>query len=84
MRQRLWFCTKRYGWGWTPCTWEGWLVTLIAAGAIGWIVATTDYESHSVSDTLIGSTIPVFVIVAILIAICVWKGEKPRWRWGGD
>jgi hypothetical protein len=21
---------------------------------------------------------------AVLLAICYWKGEPPRWRWGAD
>jgi hypothetical protein len=21
---------------------------------------------------------------AVLVAVCWWKGEPPRWRWGGD
>jgi hypothetical protein len=29
----------------------------------------------------------VFVVVSVatvvLVAICWWKGEPPRWRWGG-
>jgi len=26
----------------------------------------------------------VWTLVAALIAIFWWKGEKPRWRWGKD
>ena len=28
-----WFGPKRIGWGFTPRTWEGWLVTLLAVAA---------------------------------------------------
>lgn len=35
--KKLWFCTKRYGWGWRPCSMEGWLVTL---GFIALVLAT--------------------------------------------
>ncbi len=28
MDKDLWFCQKRYGWGWTPCNLKGWLVIL--------------------------------------------------------
>ena len=28
MSERPWFGPKRRGIGWTPVTWEGWLVTL--------------------------------------------------------
>ncbi len=28
MTDRPWFKRKTYGWGWTPVSWQGWLVTL--------------------------------------------------------
>jgi hypothetical protein len=27
-----WFGPKRFGWGWTPITWEGWLSVLVWIG----------------------------------------------------
>ncbi len=75
MSKKLWFKNKTYGWGWTPSTWEGWLVVgvyvaLLLTGAL-WV------EDHPVlyASVLIWSTI-------LLIWICYKKGEKPRWRWG--
>jgi hypothetical protein len=29
MNERPWFRTRASGLGWTPITWEGWLVTLV-------------------------------------------------------
>ena len=26
---KLWFKAKRYGWGWTPSAWQGWMVLLV-------------------------------------------------------
>ena len=28
-----WFRRKRFGWGWTPISWEGWVATLLFTGA---------------------------------------------------
>lgn len=43
MNERPWFRPKRIGIGWTPATWEGWLVTLLIVaifmGADLWVVA---------------------------------------------
>lgn len=73
-----WFPAKRYGWGWgLPLVWQGWVVlaafvTLIAIGVI----------------FLLPSGGPLFfsgyvaVLVVALVAVCWWKGEPPRWRWG--
>ena len=80
---RLWFKAKRYGYGWYPCTWEGWLVTLVAIVLILINTALVDSTSHSVSDTLIGALVINVIIVAVLIFTCVKKGEKARGGWGG-
>ncbi len=29
-----WFSPKTFGFGWTPASWEGWLVTAVGAAAI--------------------------------------------------
>ena len=81
---KLWFKRKRYGWGWTPCSWEGWLV--LAAYLILMIdtFKNIDAVQHSGSDTLINFA-PRFIILTLaLIFICYKKGEKPKWSWGED
>ena len=77
---RYWFPAKRYGWGWgLPITWEGWLVMLGFFGllAVGFAVAPP-------SRSMIGFATYVGVLTALLMAICWWKGEPPKWRWGGE
>ena len=58
-----WF--KTFGWIYRPASIAGWLVTAAALGAIVWAFLAVDRNSHSVSDTLIG-TFPWAVIFAIL------------------
>ena len=73
-----WFPAKTYGWGWgLPITWQGWLVFLAALGlfACGAFL-------FSPQDMLVGYIVYEVVIVALLVGICWWKGEPPRWRWG--
>jgi len=77
---RYWFPAKRYGWGWgPPKVWEGWVVlvaffALLAAGGI----------------VLLPQNSPLLFVAyaallcVVLIAVCWVKGERPRWRWGGD
>ena len=80
MSQHYWFPAKRYGWGWgAPTAWQGWAVlalyfALFAAGAIAFALTTS---------------LAAFIAWAValnlaLVAICWWKGEPPRWRWGGE
>jgi hypothetical protein len=77
---RYWFPAKRYGWGWgLPIAWQGWLalvafVVLVAAGALVF------RPRHALLPYLVY----VVVLIAVLTAICWFKGEPPRWRWGAD
>lgn len=83
MTKKLWFKAKRYGWGWTPCTFEGWLVIAIFV-LVEWLdFRRLDMYSHSASDTLRPFFIDTFVAAMVLLWICYYKGEKPGWRWGG-
>ena len=78
MKPRYWFLMKRYGWGWgPPVTWEGWVV-LVEYIVLLWAAAWRFAPDRSV-PMFIGS---VSAVSAVLIGICFWKGEPPRWRWG--
>ena len=80
--KKLWFRNKSYGWGWTPMTWQGWLIlgAYFAYNVQGFMAA--DAASHSGSDTLLAWDIPFLVSTAVLVAVCYATGERPRWRWG--
>lgn len=79
-RHRYWFLAKTYGWGWgQPCTWEGWLVLaayLVLLPAAVW--------AFPPEKSLPGFVAAVSGLSAVLVAICWWTGEPPRWRWGRD
>jgi len=77
---RYWFPAKRYGWGWgLPIAWEGWLVMLAYFGllALAFVVAPP-------RQSLSGFLAYVALLTALLVAICWWKGEPPKWRRGGE
>ncbi len=79
-----WFKRKKYGWGWTPATWQGWLVLAVYLVFIVRMFRHIDAQSHSGSDTLIGFFIPLIVSTAILLIVCYLTGESPRWQWGNE
>ncbi len=73
-----WFPAKRYGWGWgPPATWQGWLVVLAWAIALGAGAILLRPQHHLLwwSMYLIG-------MIGLLVVVCYLKGEPPRWRWG--
>jgi hypothetical protein len=77
--KEIWFPAKRYGWGWgLPCRWQGWVVLGV------WllmIILSALFLMPKHPWLFEGA---LWTLVAALIAICWWKGEKPRWRWGKD
>ena len=75
VREGYWFAPKRYGYGATPVTWQGWAVTLGFAAAL--LVAMRLLPT--VTEKLIVS----LVLIATLLAIAAAKTDGGwRWRWG--
>ena len=74
--RRPWFKAKRYGWGWAPATWQGWLVLLLFIGLTVWNFLRIDATQHSGSDTLINFVPQTVLSVLVLLTICWYKGEK--------
>lgn len=83
--KNLWFKRKRYGYGWVPVTWQGWLTVAIFVVVIS--VSAVFIEYQNVESVLSMSLYLIFVLVAslVLVIISYKKGPKPKWRWGrGD
>lgn len=80
-KQHLWFKRKLYGWGWTPCSWQGWLVTAVYVAGVVLSALTIEETSrtHEVAFTFI---LPVVLMTIVFIRVAYAKGEKPRWQWG--
>ncbi len=80
--RKLWFKAKRFGYGWTPATWQGWASTFIYVLIIALEFIKADKASYSVSDAFISFFAP-FILITLLFAFLTWgTGEKPKWSWG--
>ncbi|MBX2866778.1 hypothetical protein KTR10_02405 [Candidatus Kaiserbacteria bacterium] len=79
--ERYWFKRKLFGWGWTPATWEGWVVTGIYAVAVILLAFTIDSTSPR-QEVFFTFILPVVLLTIALIRVCYRKGEKPKWQWG--
>jgi hypothetical protein len=67
--EKVWFEPRRWGgWGWTPASWEGWLVIVIVVAAIVAISAVMKGA---------GSVAPTFVLIGALLVVCWLKGTSP-------
>lgn len=69
--KKTWFKRKQYGWGWTPASWEGWIVMLAYVAGVLYFFRNADAQA-----------LPFIMLTAALIIICFVKGEAPKWQWG--
>jgi len=77
-----WFKPKRYGYGATPATWQGWALTLGTVLAIVAVSLYLRFTGHS-PRALLALLIFDAAAVSTLIIISYRKTEGAwRWRWG--
>jgi len=74
-----WFPAKKYGWGWgLPATWQGWvfMTAWLAIVAVGLLVLVSRHDSVG------WLLLYIWIMTLVMLLVCYWKGEPPRWRWG--
>lgn len=76
---KLWFKAKNYGWGWVPVTWQGWAVVLVF---VVFVVVLSPLPTRGTACSIAAYFSGLIGSIALLMAICLKKGEKPEWRWG--
>lgn len=73
-----WFAPKRYGYGSTPITWQGWALTL---GFVAITIAlSVTFARHPAQ--LIAILVPL--VVAFMVTCARTTRGGLRWRWGDD
>jgi len=77
-----WFKPKRYGYGATPLTWQGWAVTLATVLAmVGVTVGLRLTERHGWAPPAIFGFDALAIAVLVIACRRKTNGEW-RWRWG--
>jgi hypothetical protein len=81
--KKLWFKRRRYGYGWTPVVWQGWLAILtFLAIVFGALFSLKGAPRNTFSKELALFLISVGLVLILLLIIARLKGPKPHWRWG--
>lgn len=80
---RRWFKRHRHGIGWTPVTWQAWLVLAGAMVVLGAAAVALD----TVAPDDAWWPVAAFVVLTVTTAAAlVWisarTGPSLRWRWG--
>jgi hypothetical protein len=76
----IWFVRKKYGWGWTPANWQGWLIIILYLALF--VLWGKIFLSQNTTAGAVKFFVLVFVQTVLLIVISYVKGEKPKWSWG--
>jgi drug/metabolite transporter (DMT)-like permease len=80
VQQKHWFPAKRHGWGWgLPIAWQGWgVLAVFFCLLLGGAVVLLPHRSTA-------SFVVYSALLCVLLVAVFWlKGERPRWRWGGQ
>jgi hypothetical protein len=79
-----WFKPKRYGYGATPVTWEGWALLGLYGAVMVFAIAMLSADGRTPSGSLAyAAVVVVSTTLMIVITIRRTRGEW-RWRWGGN
>lgn len=79
---RYWFKQKRFGFGASPASWEGWSLT---AAFVAIIVLAAAWFAGAPQTRAAGFFTITFIVTLAFIAIS-WRTTEGgwRWRWGDD
>jgi hypothetical protein len=71
--ERPWFGPRRLpNWGWSPITWQGWVVTAVfLAATLACAFLIPDVATKFITEV---------ILVALLIAVCALTGTRPGAR----
>ena len=75
------FKRRRYGWGWTPVSWQGWVIVFVPLGVIIANAFLLPGENTTALN-LLYYLIITFLLVILLILVVAKNSPKPKWRWG--
>ncbi len=75
MFKKYWFKPKKYGYGATPTTWEGWLLVLLLIFVIFFLSLAIEKSIYFIISFLL--VISIFLIISKTKTRGMWK-----WRWG--
>jgi hypothetical protein len=80
-----WFRPKRYGYGATPVTWQGWAVTIVTALVVVLTSVAAPTMGAKSTWTFVALLVVDAVAIGALVVVSYRKTEGGwRWRWGGE
>ena len=78
-----WFKRRRYGYGWMPVMWQGWISVLLFLDVV-LIGASILLNIPKIRS---GTSLAIYLFTVALASVALFmistkKGPTPKWRWG--
>lgn len=81
--KNYWMKRRRYGWGWIPTTWQGWLFLALQMGILGMAALQLPAKPAQPSTVQLATFfVTVALVIISLVLVSVATSPKPHWRWG--
>lgn len=81
--KKYWMKRRRYGWGWTPVTWQGWLFMILQLGILFTAALQLPPKPVQPSTAQLARFLIIVVLVIIsLVLVSSIAAPEPHWRWG--
>jgi uncharacterized membrane-anchored protein len=82
-QNKYWFKRRRYGYGWMPVTWQGFLTVIIYIS----IAVAIAFLLEFVPESAIVQVMALYIIGLVILFNSLLKtvhqhGPKAKWRWG--
>lgn len=74
---KYWFRAKRYGYGWVPCTWQGWLVVVVYIVLMTLNAFRLEHKFGESNEAIPHIIIQALIMTTILIYISYKKACPP-------
>jgi hypothetical protein len=78
---RYWFRQKRFGYGATPNSWQGWLLTLLSVALALGVVVAANFMHDAARLFVLAVGLPLVLVPTVLVSHAKTEGGW-RWRWG--
>ncbi len=78
---KYWFKPKDYGYGAQPCSWEGWLLTLVFAVGVVAAAFLSGLDDPNIESKDLYRFFFYEALVIILFIVIAKRKTKERWGW---
>lgn len=80
---KYWFKRRRYGYGWVPVTWQGWLMLLaLIASTIIAALTVLGTDQDPPTSRLALFIVLVFIFISLFVFVTSKVSPAAKWRWG--